>query len=143
MQKKTMDESNRERIRTAYRNGVKKIREEDLDNVLSKENRVRRKAHHLAAFFKEFPLFWSLLKDYKAGRYRNVPWKLIAAVVFAVIYLVTPADVIPDFIPLVGYLDDAAVFGLILSGFQSEISTYRDWKTSGDQSGNADPSSKE
>ena len=53
---------------------------------------------------------------------------LIAAVVFALVYLIAPVDVIPDFLPLVGYVDDTAVFGLLLAGFKSDIGAYRRWK---------------
>ena len=57
-------------------------------------------------------------------------WKFIAAIVFALVYLIAPVDVIPDFIPLVGYIDDTAVFGLLLAGFRSDIDAYRRWKES-------------
>ena len=42
-------------------------------------------------------------------------------------YLVSPLDVIPDFI-LFGFVDDAAVFGLVVSAFQSELEDYKEWK---------------
>ena len=52
----------------------------------------------------------------------------LAAIGFAVAYLVSPIDVIPDFIPILGFVDDAAVFSLTLAAFQSEIDTYKEWK---------------
>jgi len=39
----------------------------------------------------------------------------IILVVAALLYLISPFDVIPDFIPVVGWLDDVAVAGLVLS----------------------------
>jgi uncharacterized membrane protein YkvA (DUF1232 family) len=43
---------------------------------------------------------------YFAGRHPEVPWyaKLLAAAVVA--YAFSPIDLIPDFIPVIGYLDD-------------------------------------
>ena len=73
---------------------------------------------------------WSLLQDYWRGEYKNVPWKLIAALGFAVAYLVSPLDVIPDFLPIVGFVDDTAVFALTIAAFKSEIDTYKKWKQS-------------
>ena len=35
---------------------------------------------------------------------------------------------IPDFIPFVGFVDDTAVFGLVLKSFASELATYKEWK---------------
>ena len=66
-----------------------------------------------------------MLKDYHSGAYRDIPWRFIAAAGFAVFYLLNPFDVIPDVLPVIGYVDDAAVFGLVLSSFKSEIKKYK------------------
>lgn len=36
-------------------------------------------------------------------------WKRIAIIVFAVLYVLSPLDLIPDWIPVVGWLDDLGV----------------------------------
>lgn len=41
-----------------------------------------------------------------AARDPRVPWYAKAVVVLVVAYAVSPIDLIPDFIPVVGYLDD-------------------------------------
>jgi uncharacterized membrane protein YkvA (DUF1232 family) len=41
---------------------------------------------------------------------RSVRWRLTALLV----YLVLPIDLVPDFIPVVGYADDAVVVALVL-----------------------------
>ena len=38
------------------------------------------------------------------------------ALAAAAVYLLSPVDLIPDFIPFVGYLDDALVAALVLDG---------------------------
>ncbi len=129
-----LGEQDKTRIHEAYEHGIGTMTPEDLDRVLSDEKKAREKARNLKGFLAEFKLLWSLLQDYRAGRYRNVPWKFIAAVVFALAYLIAPADVIPDFLPLVGYIDDTAVFGLLLAGFKSDIDAYRRWKRENDAS---------
>ncbi len=75
-------------------------------------------------------LLWSMLVDYKNGTYTNVPWKLMAAVVFFFTYLLLPFDVIPDFIPFVGFTDDLGVLGLVLAGFTADIDAYKAWLAS-------------
>jgi uncharacterized membrane protein YkvA (DUF1232 family) len=49
---------------------------------------------------------------YLAIRHPSVPWyaKLLAAVVVA--YALSPIDLIPDFIPVLGYLDDLVLIPL-------------------------------
>ena len=52
---------------------------------------------------------------YLAGRDRRVPWlpKVVAGCVVA--YALSPIDLIPDFIPIIGYMDDLIVIALGMS----------------------------
>jgi uncharacterized membrane protein YkvA (DUF1232 family) len=47
------------------------------------------------------------------------------------LYFLLPADLIPDFIPLVGYLDDLAVLTTIMNSLKGEINEYQAWKETG------------
>ena len=71
-------------------------------------------------------LLWRLLVDYARGRYR-APWRFIAAIGFAFLYLILPIDIIPDFLPGLGYIDDASVFAMVLRASLVEIAAYRAW----------------
>ncbi len=55
-------------------------------------------------------LFKRLLGDPRISR----QWK--AASVFALVYLAMPFDLVPDFIPVAGQLDDAILVALVLRG---------------------------
>jgi uncharacterized membrane protein YkvA (DUF1232 family) len=46
----------------------------------------------------------------------------------ALLYVLSPLDVIPDFIPLAGVLDDAAVFGFALAFSKGDLERYREWR---------------
>ena len=117
-------------MNAAFQQGVKDFTEDDLNKVLDDESTARKKASLLGKQLDNFILLWDLLKDYHNGIYKNAPWKLIAAVGFAVAYLISPLDVIPDVIPVLGFVDDAAVFALVVNAFQSEIDAYKEWKKS-------------
>lgn len=43
------------------------------------------------------------------------PWQAIASIVFALTYGASPVDVIPDVLPLLGWIDDGIVGGLMLT----------------------------
>jgi len=49
---------------------------------------------------------WRFMRDPKAD------WKPKAAIVIAVIYLIWPVDLIPDFAPILGWLDDIGITAL-------------------------------
>ena len=122
-----LNETDRERVGQTFEQGVNDFTEDDLNRVREDAETAEKKSTHLGQQIESFRLTWSLLQDYWAGTYTAVPWKLTAAIGFAMAYLVSPLDVIPDFI-LFGFVDDAAVFGLVVSAFQSELDDYSEWK---------------
>jgi uncharacterized membrane protein YkvA (DUF1232 family) len=71
-----------------------------------------------------------MLRHYHTGAYREIPFGSIAAIAAAIIYLVSPIDAIPDFIPIIGYFDDAAVIALCIRMLHTDIEEYRDWNNS-------------
>ena len=93
-----------------------------------------RKGRLLTDLYGQIVLLGALLRDYRTGNYTQVPWKVIFSIGFAVLYLLMPIDVIPDFIPLLGLIDDTAVLGLVIAAFRSELSAYSQWRTSRDKS---------
>ncbi|GGB46051.1 hypothetical protein GCM10011502_19270 [Oceanisphaera marina] len=83
----------------------------------------------LAQLWQDLRLMVNLLNDYRKGHYRTVPWKVIAAITAALVYFVSPVDVVPDFLPLAGYLDDALVIKLALDLARADLARYSQWRT--------------
>jgi len=54
-------------------------------------------------------LLWRLARD------RRVPWTVKAVLIALAAYLACPIDLIPDWIPALGYLDDIIIVGLVVS----------------------------
>jgi uncharacterized membrane protein YkvA (DUF1232 family) len=69
-----------------------------------------------------------MIKDYYNGTYRQVPWSTIAATAAAILYFVNPLDIIPDFIPIIGYIDDLAVFAVALKFIGKDLDKYSAWR---------------
>jgi len=69
-----------------------------------------------------------MVRDYLKGNYRSVPWKSIAAIAGALLYVLNPLDVIPDFILAFGFLDDAGVVALCLKMVESDLHRYAAWQ---------------
>lgn len=107
------------------------IRDEDIERVINEEENINKKLKdnsHLERFFTDIQLFLGLVRDYYKGDYRQVPYKTIAAIVAGLLYIANPIDIIPDFIPLIGYIDDAVVIGFCLKLVESDLEKYRAWK---------------
>jgi uncharacterized membrane protein YkvA (DUF1232 family) len=73
-------------------------------------------------------LLWMVLRDYANGSYRKVPWRAVAAVAAAVAYVISPFDLIPDFLVPVGWTDDLLVVALTWNLVKRELRTYCEWK---------------
>jgi uncharacterized membrane protein YkvA (DUF1232 family) len=67
------------------------------------------------------PFVEDLLAAYYCAFDRRTPLKVKAALVGAIAYFVLPIDVIPDFLPVIGYTDDAAVLAAAIKLVASHI----------------------
>ena len=109
------------------------ILDADLEYLINEEEKLQEKlknSSHLERFTKDLMLFMSLLKDYYKGNYRDIPYKTISAGVVGLLYTLNPIDVIPDFIPFIGHIDDALVLTFCLKLIEKDLQKYQTWKKS-------------
>ena len=107
------------------------VTQKDVEKVVSRSEELQRKFSArgpLARFVEDGKLLMSIVKDYWAGAYRQVPYGVIASSVFTLIYVLNPFDMVPDVLPLIGQLDDVAVLGACLLMVEHDLHTYKDWK---------------
>ena len=70
-----------------------------------------------------------MVSDCFRGIYEDLPRGTVIGICAALFYAFSPVDLILDIIPFAGFLDDAAVIGLILElGLARDLMQYRDWK---------------
>ena len=77
-----------------------------------------------------------LLRAWARREYTTVPWKTLVAVTAALIYFLNPFDLIPDFLPGLGLVDDATLIGLVVASIGEDLAQFREWenKRSGEHS---------
>lgn len=79
-------------------------------------------------FREQIGLLSRLIKAYASGAYRHVSGKTIASVLASLVYFVSPIDVIPDVLPLVGFADDIALMVWLFNSLQNELVNFRTWE---------------
>jgi len=82
----------------------------------------------LSNVWDQLQLLFSLVKDYANGNYKSIPKSSIIAVVAALLYFISPLDVIPDFIVGLGFVDDAFILSLVYKQVIKELDKYQLWK---------------
>ncbi len=110
--------------------GASKVTDGDFEKVVERADEIEKKATKgpLGRFIKDVKLMISLVKDYWNGSYKEIPWWAIAAIVAALVYVLSPIDLIPDVIPVIGLVDDAAVVGACLLMVEQQLAEYETWK---------------
>ena len=62
------------------------------------------------------------------GEYRALGRQALLSVVAALLYFLTPLDMVPDWLPGAGLLDDLAVLAWVMRTWAAELDAYRAWR---------------
>jgi uncharacterized membrane protein YkvA (DUF1232 family) len=71
-----------------------------------------------------------LIRAYFRGEYRNVPQEGLLWIITAMNYFVDPFDLIPDEVPFLGFVDDAAVMSFALARTRGTLDDFMAWEIS-------------
>lgn len=69
-----------------------------------------------------------LLRAWRKKEYRDIDKSSIFIAVVILLYYVNPIDLIPDFIPVIGGLDDLILLGFLLKVIDKEIEKFITWE---------------
>jgi uncharacterized membrane protein YkvA (DUF1232 family) len=111
--------------------GAASITDEHLAELLGREAELCArfdKPGPIGHLVSDVHLMVDLVLDDRDGAYREVPWWALSAAAFCLAYVASPVDVLPDVLPIVGRIDDAAVFGACLLLVDQELQRYKRWR---------------
>ena len=103
----------------------------DVDEAIEKEESISSKIAHsgfLKKYVKLAQIMFMMIKDFRKGTYHKVPWFTIAAITTALLYVFMPIDLIPDFIPGLGFIDDLTILSFVTGWIETDLHNYLDWK---------------
>ncbi len=120
---------NFEKIISNFRDKASDLYEDrgKIAELLQKVKKMLEGNKELKSLIDDLKVLIELIKDYYNGRYKELSQGSVILILISLIYLVTPIDIIPDFV-LGGFIDDAAVIAYILKKITSEIDAYKSWK---------------
>ena len=121
---------------------AKKMTRDDIAEVLGKEGKAKtivEKAGFLSQYWDDIKTSFALIRDWFKGSYDKVPARMIVSLAGALIYLVSPLDLIPDWVPMAGLVDDAAMLAFVFQLSKVDLNAYRKWKRSQQADEDDDP----
>ncbi len=129
MRERLTDEQ-KKKIEAMYNKARENVDKEDVKYAIEATPKKLEKAglldsaiDWLVKLGMQIRLLYEMLRDSFKGDF-DVPWYTIAAVAAALIYFINPWDIVPDFIPVIGYLDDATVIALCIKLVQKDLKRY-------------------
>ena len=104
--------------------------EDDMKKVFDNEDKIMGKMNdmNLKGFIEEVKIFFLMLKDFFTRKYTEVPVGTIMAIAGSLLFVLSPIDIIPDFIPVVGFLDDAGVIAACMNFVKIDLENYKKFK---------------
>src|SRR5437763_9874520 len=98
-----------------------------VEDAVGKINLIPR-----GPFVETWPYLMAMIRAiraYERKEYRDIPESNLLTIIAAIIYFVSPFDVIPDYIPILGHIDDAVVVSLALRSVRADLDAFMAWET--------------
>lgn len=105
---------------------------DSITKILTKVESFLEDKSEKLQFLDKVKLFVSMLKDHSNEKY-YIDDNSLGLIIATLAYLVLPMDLVPDFIPVAGFTDDAAAFALAVQQLSSEVKSYKAWKEKQDE----------
>lgn len=97
----------------------------DAYQKASEKNEVGNLAHEAWTTLQSL---FRLIRMSASGEYTGVPATTVVAAVAVLLYFLSPIDLIPDFIPVLGLLDDMALVAWFSTSIKHELNKFHEWE---------------
>lgn len=119
-----------EKAKSLLDNGIAEAQElisepSKVDDLLLQLEQKLGEVPAVGETLSDLPVMIAMVKGYITKQYTEVSPKVIATIVAAFLYMIKKKDIIPDNIPVVGFVDDLAVLGLALKLSEPELEAFK------------------
>lgn len=120
-------------VRSIATDLAERVAPADVTELMAHESELRARCAalrtpHLALFRQQMTMALDCLRDHLDGKCPQIPYHTISLLAGAVSYFCDELDVIPDFLPRLGRLDDAVVMAMACRVAESGVRRYCTWK---------------
>jgi len=98
-----------------------------VNKILDKTHNFLEEKDYEFSFMDKVLEFIEMLKAYSRKEFQ-INDNSLGWIIATLAYLMLPTDLIPDFIPIIGFTDDAAAFIIAYQNISKEIHRFRAWK---------------
>jgi len=125
-----------EKINTYFNNAVYQAKElfgnrekltNTIDRAFKKVIDMGGESGEIKRLANKVKLFIRMIRAYVEGEYREVPWKTMVIILAGLIYFLNPFDLVPDFLPGIGFIDDASIILFIFKSVEDDILKFQDY----------------
>lgn len=100
----------------------------EIRQTLHKAEAIMDDTGMLAECKSKAKTMFRMIRASFTGKYKGVSVSIVVGFIGAILYLLNPMDMVPDAIPVIGYLDDIAVIGAVIDSALDEIAAFELWE---------------
>ncbi len=112
-----------DRAKNVKREDEKVVVEELPDKMAQVLNSVNERLPVVKSMIGKVKTLYAMMRDKEFA----MAWSSKTMVIAGLLYFISPVDLLPDFIPILGYVDDAFVISLVMNALGSEIERYQEY----------------
>ena len=123
------DKEVRTQLESAYAKANDILNDYDkLEEFLQRLEKKLKEIPNLEEPLSNIPIMISVVRSYVKKEYTDITTNKIIFIVFALVYFVSPFDLIPEFFPVLAFFKDVAVIEYCRRFVKSDIEEYIRWQ---------------
>lgn len=99
-----------------------------ITEVKSKVDKISTDSEERSTFIYQLQVIVRMVRAHINGTYRAFSATTMLTLVFTLVYFITPVDMIPDFIPALGFTDDISLVYFVFKNLADDIAKFRLWE---------------